>query len=173
MNDGAREFVPVRIAVLTVSDTRTPETDKGGALIRDILVGAGHRVDRSEIVPDDADAIRAILEPWTRDPALHAVITTGGTGIARRDTTIEVVERLVTVPLDGFGELFRMLSWEEVGAAAMLSRATAGLVVHPDDPAGDADTLLFALPGSTNAVRTAMERLIAPEIAHLVWERRR
>ena len=104
------------------------------------------------------------LRAWLADTSLHAIFCTGGTGIAKRDTTIEVVERLLNKKLDGFGELFRMLSWDQVGAAAMLSRATGGLA---------GETLLFAMPGSTNAVKLAMEKLLVPELAHLIWERRR
>lgn len=167
----AEQIEPVACAVLTVSDTRTEETDTGGALIRDRLTEAGHRVVAHAICKDEPTQIRAQLESWLTRSDLHAILTTGGTGIARRDTTIEVVESLLTVPLQGFGELFRMLSWDEVGAAAMLSRATAGLVVR-DATAGD-DTLIFSMPGSRNAVKTAMEKLIVPELAHLVWERRR
>lgn len=167
----AEQIEPVACAVLTVSDTRTEATDTGGQLIRDRLTEAGHRVLDHAICKDEPTEIRARLERWLARQDLHAILTTGGTGIARRDTTIEVVESLITVPLQGFGELFRMLSWHEVGAAAMLSRATAGLVVR--EPAAGDDTLVFSMPGSTNAVKTAMEKLIVPELAHLVWERRR
>lgn len=151
-------------AVLTISDTRTEATDEGGKLVRQALEAAGHMVKASKIVKDEPHQIDAQLRAWLAEPAIHAVFCTGGTGIARRDTTIEVVERLVDKKLDGFGELFRMLSWEQVGPAAMLSRAVAGLA---------GETLLFAMPGSTNAVRLAMEKLIVPELSHLVWERRR
>lgn len=153
-----------RCAVLTISDTRTAETDKGGALVRDHLTSAGHAVAHITIVPDEAAAIEGALRQWIDAGDLDIIITTGGTGIARRDTTIEVVERLLDKKLEGFGELFRMLSYEDVGAAAMLSRAVAGLA---------GETLLFALPGSTGAVKLAMEKLIVPELPHLVWERRR
>ncbi|MEX0775792.1 MAG: molybdenum cofactor biosynthesis protein B [Phycisphaeraceae bacterium] len=151
-------------AVLTISDTRNLATDKGGQLIKEALTAAGHGVGAYAIVKDDARAIDRQLRAWLTDGGFHVIITTGGTGIARRDTTIEVVERLLSKKLDGFGELFRMLSWKEVGAAAMLSRAVAGLA---------GETLLFALPGSTSAVRLAMEQLIIPELPHLVWERKR
>lgn len=153
-------------AVLTISDTRTRETDKGGKLICEHLTSAGHAIGAYEIVKDEPAQIDGQLRAWlTRaTPAFDAILTTGGTGIASRDTTIEVVERLLTKKLDGFGELFRMLSWDEVGAAAMLSRAVGGL---------SGETLLFAMPGSTNAVNLAMSKLIVPELPHLIWERSR
>lgn len=154
-----------RCAVLTVSDTRTPETDKGGKLIIEQLEAAGHEVAAYEIVRDEPDAIETRLQDWLHQtPAFDAILTTGGTGIAARDTTVEVARRFINKELEGFGELFRMLSWEEVGPAAMLSRAVAGL---------SGETLLFTLPGSTNAVGLAMSKLIIPEMPHLIWERAR
>ncbi len=150
---------PVRAAVITVSDTRTEATDASGRYLRDALRGAGIEIVDTRIVPDEAEAIeKAVDELSSR---CEAVVTSGGTGISRRDTTIEVVERKFDKELPGFGELFRMLSYEEIGSGAMLSRAAAGLC---------GDVLLFALPGSTNAVRLAAERLILPELEHLVWE---
>ena len=153
-----------RFAVLTISDTRTVETDRGGRRILEALEGAGHQRVGYRIVPDDAEQIQEALSVWLEAGQIDLILTTGGTGMARRDTTIEVVDRLLEKPLQGFGELFRMLSYEEIGAAAMLSRATAGLA---------GETLLFALPGSPNAVRLALEKLILPELSHLLWERRR
>lgn len=158
----------VACGVLTVSDTRTRETDKGGDLIESLLIGAGHECRVRTIVRDEPDAIGAALDAMIADPSIRAVLTTGGTGIARRDTTIEVVRRRLSSELPGFGELFRMLSWEEVGAASMLSRTIAGLAVHETG----GDTFIFAVPGSVNAVETALTRLILPELSHLVWERR-
>ena len=154
---------PVACAVLTVSDTRTEETDTSGALLRQRLAEAGHEVTRYAIVPDGAEAIRATLGAWAGE--VEVVVTTGGTGIARRDATVEVAEALIAKALPGFGELFRMLSFEEIGPGAMLSRATAG-VYGPDGR----ETLLFCCPGSQNAVRLAADRLIVPELRHLVWE---
>jgi molybdenum cofactor biosynthesis protein B len=154
---------PVTCGVLTVSDTRMEDTDTSGALLRQRLEAAGHTVTRYAILPDDAAQIRATLEAWAAE--VEVVVTTGGTGIARRDTTVEVAEALIVKSLPGFGELFRMLSFEEIGAGAMLSRATAG--VYGDE---GAETLLFCCPGSRNAVRLAADRLIAPELRHLVWE---
>jgi molybdopterin adenylyltransferase len=162
---------PVRCAILTVSDTRTLANDAGGSLIDSILRAAGHLpVDRA-IVKDEPDQVRGKMESWLARSDVDAIVSTGGTGISQRDTTVEVVRRLLTAELEGFGELFRMLSWQQVGAAAMLSRAVAGLVARPGTSGGD--TFIFAMPGSPNAVETAMHNLIAPQLAHLVWERRR
>ena len=162
---------PVRCAILTVSDTRTKDTDEGGTLIQKQLLDAGHIVAGRGIVKDDAAQILAQIHQWLADPSIHVILTTGGTGIARRDNTIEIVRRLLTIELEGFGELFRMLSYQHVGAAAMLSRALAGLVIR--DSVGGGETFVFAMPGSPNAVEVAMGQLIAPQLAHLVWERKR
>lgn len=161
-----RESAPesVRVAVLTISDTRTPETDTGGDTADDLLSAAGHEVVVREIVRDDAAAIRTQLVALLARSDVDAVITTGGTGISGRDTTYEVVERMIEKRLDGFGELFRMLSYREIGAAAMLSRAVAGAV---------GSKFVACLPGSRNAVRLAVEELLAPEISHIVFELRK
>ena len=161
---------PVRCAVLTVSDTRTPETDVSGPLIERLLAAHDHLVAQKTIVRDDPDAIAARLEAWIADDRVQVILTTGGTGIGRRDTTIEVVRRLVTVELEGFGELFRMLSYRSIESAAMLSRAIAGLVCRDEGAGGD--TFVFAIPGSPDAVQTAVTGLIAPQLSHLVWHRR-
>jgi molybdenum cofactor biosynthesis protein B len=145
--------------VLTVSDTRTLETETSGAAIASLLEGAGHRVVDRQVVRDEPDqVIAAVRTALTR---VQAVITTGGTGIARRDSTYEALAGLFDKTVDGFGELFRMLSWEQVGAAAMLSRATAGTI---------GDRVVFLLPGSEAAVRLAMEKLILPELGHVVGQ---
>ncbi|MCA9286866.1 MAG: MogA/MoaB family molybdenum cofactor biosynthesis protein [Phycisphaerales bacterium] len=170
MAESARQG-PVSCAVLTVSDTRTIETDAGGAMIVRLLAQASHTVADRALVPDEPGQIEPKLQDWLANPSIQAVLVTGGTGIARRDTTIEVVRRLLTAELEGYGELFRTLSFAQVGAAAMLSRAVGGLVVRDADAGGE--TFLFAMPGSVNAVETAMSRLILPQLAHLVWERRR
>jgi molybdenum cofactor biosynthesis protein B len=162
---------PVRCAVLTVSDTRTEETDAGGRRVREVLAEHSHQVIDRAIVKDEAVAIDQHLRAWIHREDIDAIVTTGGTGIARRDTTIDVVRRLLAVELDGFGELFRMLSWEQVGSSAMLSRAVGGLAFPSAE--SSRGVFVFALPGSVNAVETAMTRLIAPELAHLVWERTR
>jgi len=152
-------------AVLTVSDTRTEATDRSGAYLAEVLAGAGHRVVARTIVPDEPSEIGGALSGWLSGEArIDLILTTGGTGIASRDTTIEVVERLLDKRIDGFGELFRMLSHREIGAAAMLSRAVGGLA---------GGSLVFALPGSSAAVRLAMEELILPELPHLLQELRR
>lgn len=162
---------PVGCAVLTISDTRTLETDQGGPLIVKFLEEAGHTVVKRALCKDEPAAINDWLTKWLANGQIKAILTTGGTGIAKRDTTIEVVERRLSVRMDGFGELFRMLSFKEVGAAAMLSRAVGGAVFQEASRGGD--TFIFAMPGSLNAIETAMKNLIAPELAHLVWERKR
>ena len=144
---------------LTVSDTRTPETDSGGRLIRELLTDAGHRVIAQAILPDDPPQVRRKITELATDPACRAILLTGGTGLAARDTTYEVVDSLLEKRLDGFGELFRGLSYEQVGPAAMLSRAIAGSI---------GCTAVFSMPGSPNAVRLAMEKLILPELGHIV-----
>jgi molybdopterin adenylyltransferase len=151
----------VRVAVLTISDTRTPETDTGGNTAEELLTGAGHEVVHRGIVPDEPSQIKAEIVELLVRPDVDAVITTGGTGISARDTTYEVVDRMLDKRLDGFGEIFRTLSYEEIGAAAMLSRATAGAV---------GAKLLACLPGSRNAVRLAVEKLLVPELSHVVFE---
>ncbi|MFC6617465.1 MogA/MoaB family molybdenum cofactor biosynthesis protein [Deinococcus radiophilus] len=152
--------VQLRAAVLTVSDTRTPENDHSGAFLRAALEAAGHRVLETRIVPDEARAITEQLQAWL-DAEVDLILTTGGTGITGRDVTIPAVEALLTKPLPGFGELFRMLSYHEVGAAAMLSRAIGGLAGR---------SLIFALPGSKNAVQTAWDRLLVGQLQHLAAE---
>ncbi|HZC18588.1 MAG TPA: MogA/MoaB family molybdenum cofactor biosynthesis protein [Rubrobacteraceae bacterium] len=161
-----REASPeeIQVAILTVSDTRTPKTDTGGNVIAEHMLAAGHEVARREIVKDDAPRIKEVLEGLLAEEGVDAVITTGGTGISARDTTYEVVSRMIDKKLDGFGEIFRMLSYEEVGAAAMLSRAVAGAA---------GSKFVACLPGSTNAVRLAMEKLLVPEIPHVVFELRK
>ncbi len=162
---------PPRLAVLTVSDTRTVEDDESGDLIAQLGEAAGMYIAHRRLIPDDADAISAAVDAWLGDPQTDAILTTGGTGISTRDTTIDIIEQRLDVVLEGFGELFRMLSWQEIGGAAMLTRAIGGLTIRPTSTGGE--TFLFAMPGSTNAVRTAMDRLIAPQLPHLIWERRR
>lgn len=161
-----RESAPetVRVAVLTISDTRTPENDTGGDTIQETMQAAGHEIVERTIVRDEASAIRTVLVNLLANREVDAVITTGGTGISARDTTYEVVDRMVEKRLDGFGEIFRMLSYEEIGAAAILSRAIAGAV---------GTKFVASLPGSRNAVRLAMEKLLVPEIAHVVFELRK
>mgnify|MGYP005846131669 FL=1 len=154
----------VRCAVVTVSDTRTPETDTSGTLIREGLERQGHVVVAYQIVPDEPERIGPLLDELAARDDCDAVLINGGTGIARRDTTYEVVAARLEKRLDGFGELFRMLSYQEIGPAAMLSRATAGVY---------RDRIVALMPGSPNAVRLAMEKLLLPELAHLVYEMRK
>jgi molybdenum cofactor biosynthesis protein B len=158
--------VPTSVAcfVLTVSDTRTLETETSGRAIAELLEAAGHRVVGRAVVRDEpAEVARVVTETIAAGEA-QAVITTGGTGLARRDSTFEALVGLFDKRIDGFGELFRSMSFEEIGAAAMLSRATAGVI---DDRA------VFLLPGSEHAVRLAVNRLIVPELGHLVGQLQR
>ena len=147
--------------MITVSDTRTMETDTGGALVEEFLKEAGHAVVDRQIVADDQDAIQVSLRLALQREEVRAVILTGGTGVAPRDVTPESVEPLLERVVPGFGELFRMLSYEDIGSAALLSRAMAGLV---------GGRVVFVIPGSRGAVRLAMEKLIVPEIGHLAAE---
>lgn len=158
-----RESAPesVGCAIVTVSDTRTPETDKSGQIMRDRLEAAGHTVVGYQIVKDEPEQIGTLLDQYCDDPRCQAILFNGGTGIARRDTTYDVIAGKLEKTLVGFGELFRMLSYAEIGAAAMLSRATAGVY---------RGRLVLSTPGSSNAVTLAMDKLIAAEIAHLVYE---
>jgi molybdenum cofactor biosynthesis protein B len=151
-------------ALITVSDTRTAGDDVSGRTLQEKLQTSGHRVAGTALVPDDAPAIRGAVEAMLAEPAVDVVVTTGGTGFSPRDVTVEAVAPLFEKPVEGFGELFRMLSHRQVGAAAMLSRAAAGLV------GGKA---VFLLPGSPKAVALAMDELILPEAAHLIGQARR
>jgi molybdenum cofactor biosynthesis protein B len=154
---------PARVGcyVITVSDTRTEDTDTGGRAIVELLSAAGHEIVGHTIVKDDAELLRDAIGRQLANPAVQAIVATGGTGITSRDCTYEAVTAMLWKRLDGFGELFRMLSYQEIGAAAMLSRAVAGTI---------AGRVVVALPGSEAAVRLAVEKLIAPELGHLVRE---
>jgi molybdenum cofactor biosynthesis protein B len=154
----------VRCFVVTVSDTRTEATDAGGRAIVDLLTGAGHQVSGRAIVKDDPALVRGAIErqlATAADAGPQVIITTGGTGITSRDSTFEAVSAILDKRLEGFGELFRMLSYEQIGPAAMMSRATAGLA---------AGRIVVSLPGSEAAVRLAMEKLLLPELGHLVQQ---
>jgi molybdenum cofactor biosynthesis protein B len=151
----------VRCFVLTISDTRTAQNDTSGNAIADLLRAAGHQVTGRTIVKDDPTAVRDVVHEQIEGGTVQVVITTGGTGITSRDTTYEAISALLDKRLDGFGELFRMLSYAEIGAAAMLSRATAGLT---------RGCVVAALPGSESAVRLAMEKLLIPELGHLTQQ---
>ncbi len=159
-----RREAPKTVAcrIITVSDTRTPETDSSGQLIRRLLSEHGYTIAGYEIVRDDYDGIRALLREAADDPAVEAVLLNGGTGIAGRDTTFEAVRSLLDKEMPGFGEIFRMLSFtEDIGSAAILSRAIAGTIGR---------TAVFSMPGSSGAVRLAMTRLIVPELGHVMRE---
>lgn len=151
----------VRCFVVTVSDTRTDATDTSGRAIADLLTAAGHHLAGRTIVKDDPSLVRRTIEQQLANGEVDAVITTGGTGITSRDSTFEAIDAFLEKRLDGFGELFRMLSFEAIGPAAMMSRACAGLA---------AGHIIVSLPGSESAVRLAMERLLLPELGHLVQQ---
>ncbi|RLJ17672.1 molybdenum cofactor biosynthesis protein B [bacterium endosymbiont of Escarpia laminata] len=150
-------FVPLNIAVLTVSDSRTEETDKSGDTLRDRAVEAGHNVVEKVIVPDDVYQMRAIVSRWIADPDVHIIISTGGTGITGRDSTPEALMPLFDKSIKGFGELFRTISLEEIGASAIQSRAISGLANG---------TLIFCLPGSTGACRTGWDKILLAQLDH-------
>lgn len=155
---------PVRCFVLTLSDTRTEATDDSGRLTRELVEAAGHAVTGYAIVKDDEAAIRQAIHDAVEQQAADVILANGGTGVAPRDCTAEVLWALCDRHLDGFGELFRMISYQQVGSAAMLSRAVAGLI---------GPVAIFAMPGSPEAVKLALERLILPELPHLVSQMRR
>lgn len=151
----------VRVAVFTLSDTRSEADDRSGALMKELLSEAGHVVVRYAVMKDEPAALRAEVEALAASRLAQAILTNGGTGVAKRDSTYEALAGLLEKRLDGFGELFRMLSYHEVGPAAMLSRAAAGVY---------RGLALFSIPGSPHAVRLAMEKLILPELPHLIRE---
>ncbi len=150
-------FVPLNIAVLTISDTRTEETDKSGAVIKQGAEAAGHKVVDKAIVKDDVYQMRAVFSHWIADPEVHVIVSTGGTGIAGRDSTPEAILPLLDKPIEGFGELFRWVSMDDIGASAIQSRAFGGLTNQ---------TLIFCLPGSTGACRTGWDKILAPQLDH-------
>ena len=154
----------LNLAVMTVSDTRTLETDTSGTLIVSLSEAAGHRVIDRVILPDEPDRMRPQFLKWRADPEIHAILVTGGTGISPRDQTFETVSALLTKPLPGYGELFRMLSYAEIGPACILSRAVGGLI---------GEHVLLVMPGSRAAVELAMTKIVLPELPHLVREARK
>ncbi len=160
----AKAPATIRCYVITVSDTRTEETDTGGRAVVELLTAAGHTVIAKRIVRDEPEEVAALVRLQAATDHVDVIITTGGTGITRRDSTFEAIDGLLEKRLPGFGELFRMLSFQEIGPAAMLSRACAGTC---------RGRVVVALPGSENAVRLAMTRLLVPELGHLVAETRR
>ena len=153
----ARAFIPIDIAVLTVSDTRTEETDTSGRLLVSRLEADGHRLAEKTIVPDDVYRIRACVSRWIADPSVRAVVATGGTGLTGRDGTPEAVRPLLDKEIDGFGELFRAISYDEIGTSTVNSRALGGVANG---------TLIFCLPGSSGACRTAWDRLLREQLDH-------
>lgn len=157
-----KHVTAIKCMVITVSDTRSEETDKSGNLIVKLLEQAGHQVNFKEIVKDDSTKIKTVVTAGCENPEVEAIITNGGTGISYRDVTIESVKKLIEKEMPGFGEIFRVLSYkEDIGSAAILSRAIAGVRNH---------TAIFSTPGSTGAVKLAMNKLILPELSHIVSE---
>ncbi len=152
---------PVTVALVTVSDSRTPDTDENGQYLIEQFTLRGHVVAGYKVVPDEPDQVESVLDEMVALPGVQLVLFNGGTGISPRDTTYDVIARKLEKVLPGFGEIFRMLSYQQVGAAAMLSRATAGVY---------RGKLIFSTPGSPKAVRLALESLILPELNHLAWE---
>lgn len=153
--DGARPFVPVGIAVMTVSDTRTPEDDRSGNVLVERLQTAGHRLADRNVVKDDLDAIAAQLRAWIANPDVDVVIATGGTGVTGRDVTPEAFQSVFEKEIAGFGEVFRMLSYDKIGTSTIQSRATAGVA---------GGTYLFAVPGSPGACRDAWDGILASQL---------
>jgi molybdopterin adenylyltransferase len=153
--DLSRPFQPLRIAVLTVSDTRTPEQDRSGDVLVERLTAAGHRLAGRKLVIDDLDRIAAQLEAWIQDPGIEIVLTTGGTGVTGRDVTPEALARVAEKPIPGFGELFRMLSYQKIGTSTIQSRAAAGVA---------RGTYLFVLPGSPGACRDAWDDILLHQL---------
>jgi molybdopterin adenylyltransferase len=157
-----RISISTACAVVTVSDTRTPDTDSSGELIQQLLLAAGHKVCRYQIVPDEPAQILAQLEATIANPTpIQVIVFNGGTGISPRDCTYEAISCMLTKTLPGFGEIFRWLSYQDIGSRAISSRAIAGTYQH---------LLVFSLPGSRGAVQLGMEKLILPELVHLVTQ---
>ncbi len=154
----------LRVGVMTFTDTRDESSDKSGGILKEMLAAAGHHIAGYRIVREDACLMRQALEDWLLSTEFDAVVTNGGTGLTARDGTVEVARALFNKEMEGFGELFRLISYHQIGSAAMLSRACAGVV---------GDKMLICLPGSSKAVRLATARLIVPQLPHMLWEVRR
>jgi len=150
-----KEFIPLNIAILTLSDTRTIDNDTSGNALVELLTEAGHRLAERELCKDDPYLMRAIVSRWIADPETHVVITTGGTGMTNRDSTPEALKPLFDKTIEGFGELFRQVSFEEIGSSTLQSRCIAGLANQ---------TLVFSLPGSTGACRTGWNRILREQL---------
>ena len=149
------EFLPLNVALLTISDTRTEADDKSGNLLAERIGGAGHRLVERQIVRDDVYQMRAVFSRWIADAGVEVIVTTGGTGVTGRDSTPEAIAPLLDKTIEGFGELFRQLSYEEIGPSTIQSRAVAGMANS---------TLIFCLPGSSGACRTAWDRILASQL---------
>jgi len=160
----AAESIVAGCAIITLSDTRTAETDKSGQQIREMLIAASQIVAECRLIRDEPAQLLACLKEFATREDIDVILTNGGTGISQRDQTIDVLQKLIEHELPGFGELFRMLSWGQIGSGAMLSRAIAGTI---------GNQIIFAMPGSTKAVQLAMEKLILPQLKHLVAELRK
>jgi molybdenum cofactor biosynthesis protein B len=156
MSKPSRTFVPLNVAVLTLSDTRTPDNDTSGDLIAEKLSTAGHHVSSRAIVREDLDKLRARFEAWVNDPYIDVIISTGGTGMTQRDLTPEAAAPLINKSIPGFGELFRWLSYAEIGTSTIQSRADAGITAN--------GTVIFMMPGSTNACRLGMDKIILSQL---------
>lgn len=163
-HQAAAAVIVARCAVVTLSDTRSEETDRSGRRIQDLLAAAGHTVASYTVIPDDPVRLDGLLTDLAARPDIDVILTSGGTGISQRDQTIPTIERRLSTTLPGFGELFRMLSYQEIGSGAIASRALGGLAGRQ---------LLFAMPGSTAAVELAMTKLILPEVKHLLGQIRK
>ncbi|MHB9146555.1 MAG: MogA/MoaB family molybdenum cofactor biosynthesis protein [Symbiobacteriia bacterium] len=160
----AESLGAIRCGLLTVTDSRTEATDESGALMKEMVAAAGHRVTRYTLLPNDEALVRAEVESWLDAGDIDAILITGGTGLSSRDRTIEAVRPLLEKELPGFGELFRALSFDEIGAAAIMSRATCGVAKG---------RVVVSLPGSKAAVRLALEKLLLPQLRHLVQQARK
>lgn len=150
-----RDFMPLKVAVLTISDSRTEADDKSGNWLRDAVAEAGHQVVEKTIVPDDVYQMRAVFSRWIADPEVQVIVSTGGTGVTGRDSTPEAVAPLLDKHIEGFGELFRLVSFEEIGASTLQSRCIGGLANA---------TFVFCLPGSSGACRTGWEKILKPQL---------
>lgn len=151
----------LRLGIMSFSDTRSEAEDRSGAILKETLAAGGHEIVSYQLVREDPDLMKKALAGWLQRHDLDAIITSGGTGLTERDGTIEVARAFFTKELDGFGELFRLISYQQIGTAAMLSRATAGLA---------GGKILVCLPGSSRAVKLAATRLLLPQLPHMVWE---
>lgn len=156
-----QQKIIANVMVLTISDSRSKETDRSGQKMMELLKEHGHKIVTYKIIKDEREMIEKTLRQGCQDEEVQVILINGGTGIAKRDVTFDVLQTLIERPIPGFGELFRMLSYEEIGSSAMLSRASAGITQN---------TVIFSTPGSINAVQLAMEKLILPELSHIIRE---